>query len=356
MDSFVIYGLSGDPLSNATLSVLADYRVDITDDDGSLEDPDQNGTVQFDTTGLPGTINSANLQVFEEYTGVVNGNPVEFNLIRFSGQDLIVVTSGTMATGDTITGITLVTFNGSAVDYNDLPTFICFTPGALIATPEGDRPVQKLEVGDLVTTKDNGAQPIRYIARRMFKGRELLAYPHLKPVVIRAGALGDDIPRRDLKVSPQHRMVISGWRAEMLFGEDEVMAPAIALVNDKMVRIAHGARHVEYIHLLFDSHQVIFAEGAATESLHPGETALDSMGAASRDELLEIYPEFAHMGVETFGAAARPSLRAYEAVAIADQAVASRPKKPGKAAVREVTSDTGPQVIAARSHSFRSLA
>ncbi|MEM7269710.1 MAG: Hint domain-containing protein [Pseudomonadota bacterium] len=325
MPSFTIFGLSGDPLFNTTLTVDDAYSVEITDDDAVLEDPDQNGTPQFDTSGIPGVIDSSNLQVFEDYSAEVNGLPVTFTLIRFSGQDLIFVKTGVIADGDTIENIAVTSFAGQPIDYTDLPTFICFTPGALIATPEGERPVEALEVGDFVTTRDHGAQPIRFVARRSFSRRELAAFPHFKPVLIRKGALGPETPRRDIRVSPQHRMVLSGWRAEVMFGASEVMATAISLVNDKMIRIAHGARRVTYIHLLFDQHEVIFAEDAATESLHPGRSAVDSMQEDSRAELLEIFPELALQTGDNFGAVARPALRKFEGTLIARTSVARRP-------------------------------
>ncbi len=167
----------------------------------------------------------------------------------------------------------------------------CFTPGAWIDTPDGRTLVEELAVGDLVTTRDHGARLIRYIARRKLDLPALQAAPHLKPILIRRGALGDNVPDADMKVSPQHRMVIDDRRAEIMFGEPNVLAPALALVNDRMIRVAHGARSVEYIHILFDEHEIIFANGAATESLLPGPEVVDGLQQASQDELFEIFPE-----------------------------------------------------------------
>ncbi|MEM7268735.1 MAG: Hint domain-containing protein, partial [Pseudomonadota bacterium] len=137
----------------------------------------------------------------------------------------------------------------TSLPYSDL---ICFCPGAQILTAMGEVPVEELTIGDLVKTRDNGHQPIRFIARRELSRAEVALKPHLKPVIVRSGALGPDLPKRDLRVSPQHRFVLSGRRCELLFGEREVFASAHALLNDKSIRRAKGARRVEYIHLMFD--------------------------------------------------------------------------------------------------------
>ncbi|MEM7269949.1 MAG: Hint domain-containing protein [Pseudomonadota bacterium] len=201
----------------------------------------------------------------------------------------------------------------------------CFTPGVMIDTPEGPRPVEDLIVGDLVCTRDRGPQPIRYIARRVLKRNELEVAPHLKPILIRKDALEKNVPNADMKVSPQHRMLITGWRAELLFGQNEVLTSAHSLVNDKMIRIAHGARRVEYIHLLFDNHEVITANTAPSESLHPGKAVIDGMPEAARAELLEIFPEL-HLAIST-GAmqSAETILRRFEGEVLAPIAIRSRP-------------------------------
>ncbi len=190
----------------------------------------------------------------------------------------------------------------------------CFTPGAWIDTPAGRVLVEDLEVGDRVTTRDHGDRPIRFIARRKLGREALAAAPHLKPVLIRKGALGENTPDADMKVSPQHRMVISGWRAEALFGEATVLAPAISLVNDRSIRVAHGARSVDYIHILFDRHEIIYANGAPTESLFPGDQVVDGLEQAAQDELFEIFPDLAK-GVAW--PAADPILKPFEARALA---------------------------------------
>ena len=85
-------------------------------------------------------------------------------------------------------------------------------------------------------------------------------------MVIAPGTFGN---RRELTVSPRHRMLVTGWQVETHLGLDEVFVPARLLVDGRQVRQVPQAR-VEYFHILLDQHQVIFAEGAPSESFHPG--------------------------------------------------------------------------------------
>ncbi|MFY9210292.1 MAG: Hint domain-containing protein [Aestuariivita sp.] len=157
----------------------------------------------------------------------------------------------------------------------------CFTPGTLIETRWGARAVETLRVGDLIATQDTGMQPLRWIGRRTVTARGKLA-----PIRIRAGALGNE---RDLLVSPQHRMLLTGWQAELLFGEEEVLVAAKHLVNGDTIH-STPRRSVDYIHLLFDRHEIIFAEGIATESFHPGDFVMET-DPDVRAEILSIFPE-----------------------------------------------------------------
>ena len=204
----------------------------------------------------------------------------------------------------TDTGITDTAF----VTINSIP---CFVRGARILTPDGEVLVEALQVGDMVETLDCGAQPIRWIGRRKVPGRGRFA-----PVRIRRGTFG---ARRDLWVSQQHRMLISDTWADLLFGEREVLVAARDLVNDRTVRIVERTDEVEYFHLLFDAHQVIYAEGLATESFLPGPMTLDSFEADVLGEICALFPELDPATGLGYGAAARLSLKAYEAEVLAAQ-------------------------------------
>lgn len=164
---------------------------------------------------------------------------------------------------------------------NDL-IVICFARGTLIETPDGPRYIETLKEGDLVSTLDNGPQPIRWIGARKVAGTGLNT-----PVRIRAGALGNI---RDLCVSPNHRMLVRGPQAELLFGQSEVLVAAKHLVNDATIRHVPCAE-IEYFHFLCDDHQIVFAEGCATESLFPGPQALDTAPDSARAEILRLFPD-----------------------------------------------------------------
>jgi hypothetical protein len=196
---------------------------------------------------------------------------------------------------------------------------ICFTPGTRIETPEGPRLVEELREGDMVQTKDDGAQPIEWIGSRRMSGARLFAMPHLRPIRISAGALGLDRPKDELLVSPGHRMLIKGRVAQALFNTDEVLVAARDLVNNRNVVVDVMAREVTYIHLLLPRHQVLWANGVETESFHPAGTALSTLSEADRKRLLEREPELEHRP-ESYGRFARRSLSMSEAAILMHEA------------------------------------
>lgn len=183
----------------------------------------------------------------------------------------------------------------------DPPTAPCFAAGTLIETAAGARPVETLRPGDLVRTLDNGLQPVRWAGTRTVPGAGPLA-----PVRITAGTLGNDA---DLLVSQQHRILLRGWRAEMHFGQHEVLVAAKHLVNGKTIRLL-PCHQITYAHLAFDRHEIIIAAGIHCESLFLGKMAINAMGPQARGELLAIFPELAarHWHSET----ARACLKSWE--------------------------------------------
>ena len=188
----------------------------------------------------------------------------------------------------------------------------CFTPGTLIATPKGERKVETLEVGDRIITRDNGMQVIRWIGARDMQGEELAAQEHLRPVLIREGALGNGLPERDMMVSPQHRVLIANDKTALYFEEREVLVAAKHLTDMEGIDVV-DVSHTTYIHIMFDQHEVILSDGCWTESFQPGDMSLAGVGDASRDEILELFPELATKeGIQAY-AAARKSLKKHEA-------------------------------------------
>lgn len=161
------------------------------------------------------------------------------------------------------------------------PTVPCFVSGTRIETDRGMTLIEDLSVGDHVLTAENTFEPIRWIGSRTVAGVGSFA-----PIRISAGALGNT---RDLWVSPQHRMVVSDWRSEIYFGHADVLVAAKHLINGTTIQQI-PCRNVTYHHIALDHHAVVFAEGAASESLHLGDTALASLPHSARDELFALFP------------------------------------------------------------------
>ena len=131
----------------------------------------------------------------------------------------------------------------------------CYCPGTLILTDRGERPVEALSIGDWLVTAVGERRAIKWIGRRSYLRRFLAANPRLNPIRLQAGCLGDGLPRRDLLVSPEHAMLLDG-----------LLMPARCLVNGRTVRPERPVDRLDYIHVELDSHDVIMAEGAPSET------------------------------------------------------------------------------------------
>lgn len=173
----------------------------------------------------------------------------------------------------------------SAVSYGNI---ICFAAETRILSPDGPRAAAAFGPGDLVTTRDRGARPVLWAGRTeaVFAGPDDPA----RPVLLRAGALGAGLPRADLVLSPQHRVMLCGSAARQLTGHDEVLAPVKGLLSLPGIRILRGRARETYVHLLLDRHDILSAEGAPAESLWPGPMALSSLAPAQRAALLDAVP------------------------------------------------------------------
>lgn len=241
-----------------------------------------------------------------------------------SGQDLTLNADGTVTIDNDLDeeavnfSYTVGTGGGNSnisdsafVTINSIP---CFVAGSLIATPSGDVPVENLRPGDRVITHDNGVQPVRWIGRR-----SVAAEGNFAPIRIAENALGE---HGELLLSPLHRVLIRDALAELLFGEREVLVAARDLINDRTIRPAPGGT-VEYVHILFDEHQVVYAEGLATESFLPGPQTTKSFEREIVNEICAIFPELDPDTGEGYSSSARPSLKGYEARLLFSREVAA---------------------------------
>ncbi|MCI2399877.1 Hint domain-containing protein [Aliiroseovarius subalbicans] len=189
----------------------------------------------------------------------------------------------------------------------------CFVAGTMIATPDGERRVEALKPGDFVITHDHGAQPVRWIGQRVVPAKA-----HFAPIRILANTFGT---HGELLLSPQHRVLIRDALAELLFGETEVLVSAKDLVNDHSVRRVEGGE-VEYVHILFDRHEVVYSEGLATESFLPGPQTTNSFERDIVDEICALFPEIDPETGEGYSPAARRTLRGFEAAVLMAQSAA----------------------------------
>ncbi len=218
-------------------------------------------TIGFDTNGDGVTLALNDPQeaasyaqdgsAFPTFTGTAAAVKTWLEQLRVVGTNVVDNFTIQLAIGDEEAGImSNTTFN------LHFQTFIaCFMEGTLIATPAGQRPVESLMRGDLVTTADGSAQPVKWVGHRTYEADFGASEAFVRPVVFKAGSLGAGLPVRDLKVSPQHGMLIDG-----------AMVPAAALVTGVSSVRDEAPGAITYFHIELDGHEAILAEGAATET------------------------------------------------------------------------------------------
>lgn len=261
-----------------------------------------------DGTVVPGVgviISATNPATGETYQSMVLGDNIVAEL-NASGQNVSKIflkeyrPTGA-AGGDLTQRQALANFANSLATFEVVP---CFVRGTDILTSKGERRVEKLSAGDMILTADHGMQKIRWIG-----SRRVAAKGNMAPIRIRAGALEND---RDLWVSPQHRMLVSGPKAELLYGEAEVLVPAKAMIDDSRITAVEGGS-VEYFHILLDRHEIIFANGTPAESLYLGQQALKGLAPTDREEVLTLFPELqARLDLGERPESARPLLTVRE--------------------------------------------
>ncbi len=250
--------------------------------------------------------------------GGTGGDGDDYDVLNLATNTPIrIVNETTDADGDSTSG-TIQFLDGSgnvtgSMDFFEIEKIIpCFTPGSMIATPKGEVPVETLKAGDRVITRDNGIQEIAWVGRKDLGFKEIAANEHLRPVLIRAGALGNGLPERDMMVSPNHRMLVANDRTALYFDEREVLAAAKHLVDSSRIMTVEPMG-VSYIHFMFEHHEVVLSDGAWTESFQPGDYSLKGVGNAQRQEIFELFPELeSRAGLEDY-TAARRILKKHEA-------------------------------------------
>lgn len=168
---------------------------------------------------------------------------------------------------------------------------VCFAKGTMIATERGEVAVETLSCGDLVLTRDHGFQPINWIGTRTIPLSSSEGVSRFHPIRIEVGALGNGLPQKPLYVSQQHRILVRSKIAQRMFGVDEVLVPAKRLLEIEGISLVSDRSEVTYVHFLFEQHQVIYSNGAQTESLFTGPEVLKAVDEAARAEIIALFPE-----------------------------------------------------------------
>lgn len=279
---------TGEVVTGATVDTFmsATYEIQIPDGEGGYTPRTEDGV--FIQTSNGDIFFRPNAQRVDDWDGVETIMGITITDVeRFSS-------STQMAT------------TGFNADIFEMP-IVCFTRGSMIRCEKGDIAIEKLKVGDLVMTKDRGLRAIRWIGVTRVSSRELTARPNLRPVRIRAGVLGQGLPTADLVVSPQHRILVRSNIAQRMFGTNEVLVGAKQLLALDGIEIDASGDAVDYFHILFDQHEVIFANDTETESLYTGPQALQSVGRAALEEIYTLFPELRETDHSPIGARVIPT-------------------------------------------------
>ncbi|MEL7343594.1 MAG: Hint domain-containing protein [Pseudomonadota bacterium] len=150
---------------------------------------------------------------------------------------------------------------------------ICFAGETLLRTELGLKSAARIEADDKLWTLDAGFQPVRWVGRRVISAAQLAAYPKLRPIRIARDALGKASPNRTLRVSRQHRIFVTSAIVDRVHETPRALVPAFRLCDLPEVTRDDTLKDITYVHVLFDTHHVLEANGALAESLCPGAMA-----------------------------------------------------------------------------------
>ncbi|MBB3609283.1 Hint domain-containing protein [Rhizobium sp. BK602] len=231
--------------SLVNVGLLNGVTVDFADANGTGTFIYDSGLINLNLSTPPNVINVQTGDKIEvvgsNYIGQV-GNTVTFYT---DALHLLPVGSYTIPAGVTYT------YDGGT----DTLTFTsCFLRGTLIRTPEGDVPVEDLRVGDLVVTH-KGVSEIKWVGRRRIDPKAVDKPRDTLPVRMKAGSIAENVPERDLFISPDHCMFL-----------EEALIPAKFLINGTTITQETGLAPFEYYHIELEQHSVVLAEGAQTET------------------------------------------------------------------------------------------
>ncbi|WP_107495383.1 Hint domain-containing protein [Thalassobius sp. I31.1] len=286
-DQFWLIDPANPPSSGSTLSVFSFNIID--QNDNNLINRFSNDSIDGSdiTASYPGDTITVNLP------GGGSATITGTTFFLADGRAVFTPSDGSVLQTSTFSSSTFVNGQGSHPVGSLGPP--CFVAGTVIEASNGSIPVECLKQGDVLQNYAGQLVKLRMVLSRSYSERQLIENSKLRPVRIMAGTLGRGLPQRDLLVSRQHRMLVSSKIAERMFGTTDVLISAINLTKIPGIYVDENVREVEYFHLVFDQHEVLFAEGAPTESLYAGPEALKSITGEAREEILTIFPELADM-------------------------------------------------------------
>lgn len=258
----------------------------------------QNGTVQGNSTLITLQIDDANSDglidrtEWDSYTGAPYGHLAGNTTppMLFSGQTGNVM-NGTLYSPVSYTAGQDISATLKQLEHNKYrPAIddlnICYLAGTLIATPSGEAAVETLRAGDLVLTRDHGAQPLVWTSASHVTAAHLDLAPNRRPVRIAAGALGEGLPRRDVEVSPQHRVLVQNAEG----GEYLISARHLMMAGQPGLSLRPLDAAFDLVHIAFADHQIVLAEGAAMESFYTGAMAVRALPLPQRLDLIAAFP------------------------------------------------------------------
>lgn len=201
------------------------------------------------------------------------------------------------------------------------PPPVCLAAGTRIALPLGSAAVEDLRPGDRVLTLDDGAQPVLWVGRRQTRfghGR----HAH-RPVLIRSGAMGGGLPSADLRLSPQHRLLVQGPPARRFAAG--ALAKAKGLCGRPGIAQEDACTAVDYLQVLLPRHGLMIANGLPAESFLPRAFALSCLGRADRAAILALVPALRDDPEGGYGPPARPILSMQALARLPDAALRCPP-------------------------------
>ncbi|MEP1766776.1 MAG: Hint domain-containing protein [Sulfitobacter sp.] len=272
-----------------------------------VPDPENPGYIIYTITATSANgelINASNGDVADEanYIALTNTSTGTTDIVNIGNNPIQTLTGGAAdvetsgAAVSTVGAGQSVQFDSTGANVSGTRTpgdadIICFCEGTNIKTDCGSSLIEDLCVGDDVMTLQHGLQKIRWIGKRTLDQRELTSNPKLYPIQISKGALGGGVPTNDLIVSRQHRMLVTSPIAKRMFDEDIVLVAAHRLTKVPGIRVLKELETVTYFHILFDRHEIIYAENAPSESLFTGPEALKAVVPEAVQEISALFPE-----------------------------------------------------------------